>query len=516
MVLFGWILALLLIAVLLTVLARQIAVPYPSLLALVGAGIAFLPFAPTIEIEPDLALALFVAPVLLDSAFDTSPRDLKRYAWPVTSLALIAVLITTAAVAFVGTTVAGIPLVAAIALGAIVAPPDAAAAAAVLGQLRPPRRIVAILQGESLLNDATALLIYRMAVIAATTTLVLANAAPIVVLSLIGSLIVGHVLARLFVFTTTRLVEPASMTVLQFVGTFGVWILAEHLGLSAIVTMVIFAITLARYAPQRTSARNRISSYSVWETAVFVLNVLAFVLMGLQARPILEHLSSEGRIDAFILAGLVLVTVIAVRFAWVHLSGTLTRLVTRWRSLPVNEAVDNARADVLISWCGMRGLVTLATAFALPADFPARSEIVLTAFCVVLGTLVIQGMTLTPLLRWLNLKDDGSLEREVSVGRQAVIRAALESFDDNASEIAMSLRVQYTSAHILAADPENPQAASEFDNLRLRAVEYQRQALIRLRADGIIGDEAFHRLEEEIDWSELDASPAGRFQPLTT
>jgi monovalent cation/hydrogen antiporter len=158
MVLFEWTLALLLGAVLVAALARRLEVPYPALLALAGVGLAVLPFAPAIEIEPDLALALFVAPVLLDAAFDTSPRELKRYALSLASLAFVAVVLTTAAVALVGWKLAGLPVAAAAALGAIVAPPDAVAAAAVLRQFRPPRRIVAILQSESLLNDATALL----------------------------------------------------------------------------------------------------------------------------------------------------------------------------------------------------------------------------------------------------------------------------------------------------------------------------------------------------------------------
>ena len=168
MELFELTLVLLLVSVILAGLARRLEIPYPPLLALAGAALAFLPFAPEIEIEPELALVLFIAPVLLDAAFDTSPRDLRRFAVPVASLVLVAVVLTTAAVAVVGWSMAGLPIAAAIALGAIVAPPDAAAAATVLNQLKPPRRIMAILQGESLLNDATALLIYRMAVVAAT------------------------------------------------------------------------------------------------------------------------------------------------------------------------------------------------------------------------------------------------------------------------------------------------------------------------------------------------------------
>src|SRR5262245_12366822 len=366
MVLFELTLLLLFVAVLLTALARVLAVPYPALLALAGAALAGLPFAPPIEIEPELALALFVAPVLLDAAFDTSPRDLKRYALPLASLAVAAVIVTTAAVALVGWKLAGLPIAAAIALGAIVAPPDAAAATAVLGQLRPPRRIMAILQGESLLNDATALLIYRVAVTAAAGALVLTSALPLLALSAIGSVVAGYVLARLYLVATRPVSDAASAIVLQFVSAFGVWILADRLQLSAIITMVVYAMTLARSAPRRTTARNRVSSYSVWETAVFVLNVLAFVLMGLQARPILGRLSAESWTEPLLLAAAVLATVIVVRLLWVLGYVSAWRLVIRVMGSPADGEAPSLRGGLLVGWCGMRGLVTLATAFALP------------------------------------------------------------------------------------------------------------------------------------------------------
>jgi monovalent cation/hydrogen antiporter len=516
MVLFEWTLALLLGAVLLAGLARRLEVPYPALLALAGAGLAFLPFAPSIEIEPDLALALFVAPVLLDAAFDTSPRDLKRYALPLASLVLAAVIVTTAAVALVGWKLAGLPVAAAITLGAIVAPPDAAAATAVLGQLRPPRRIMAILQGESLLNDATALLIYRIGVTAATGALVFSSAIPVIALSAIGSVLAGYGLARLFLLATSRVRDAPSGTVLQFVSTFGVWILAERIGLSAIVTMVVYAMTLARLAPRRMPARNRISTYSVWETAIFVLNVLAFVLMGLQARPILSRLAEENRFDAFVLGAAVLATVILVRIVWVFGYGAVTRLASRAAAPEARGDAQDLRGDLLIGWCGMRGLVTLATAFALPVGFPDRDLIVLTAFCVVLGTLVLQGMTLKPLLRLLRLEPDQSVEHEVSRARVTIMQAALDSLDGETSNAAAAVREQYAAERAVAENPANPQAATEYDELRLRAIKSQRQALERLRAAGTIGDEAYHRLQEEVDWAELDVAPPGRFQPLMT
>jgi monovalent cation/hydrogen antiporter len=516
MVLFEWTLALLFGAVILAALARRLEVPYPALLALAGTGLAFLPFAPSIEIEPDLALALFVAPVLLDAAFDTSPRDLKRYAVPLAFLAVAAVVVTTAAVALVGWKIAGLPVAAAITLGAIVAPPDAAAATAVLSQLRLPRRIMAILQGESLLNDATALLIYRISVTAAASTVILGSTVPLIALSAVASVLGGYALARLFLFATSRVDDAASATVLQFVSTFGVWMLAERLGLSAIVTMVVYAMTLARWSPRRMPARNRISTYSVWETVVFVLNVLAFVLMGLQARPILSRLSDENRFEAFVLAAVVLATVILVRLVWVLGYGVVARTVSRMTaSRPRGDSPD-IRGGLLIGWCGMRGLVTLATAFALPLGFPGRDLIVLTAFCVVIGTLVLQGMTLKPLIRHLGFEPDRSVDQEVSHGRVAIMQAALDSLDGETSSAAAAVRDQYAAARAVAENPASPQAATDYDELRLRAIQQQRRTLDRLRATGRIGDEAYHRLQEEIDWAELDAAPPGRFQPLMT
>ena len=177
---------------------------------------------------------------------------------------------------------------------------------------------------------------------------------------------------------------------------------------------------------------------------------------------------------------------------------------------------QSVRGDLLIGWCGMRGLVTLATAFALPFDFPGRDPIVLSAFCVVLGTLVLQGMTLKPLLRWLDLTPDRSLEQEVSRARVVIMQAALDSLDGDTSPAAAAVREQYAAARIVAENTDDPQAATDYDELRLRAIKSQRRALERLRAEGRVGDEAYHRLQEEIDWAELDAAPAGRFQPLMT
>src|SRR5439155_3245925 len=278
-----------------------------------------------------------------------------------------------------------------------------------------------------------------------------------------GSPIAGWLLARLYLLGTARVRDAASSTVLTFVGTFGVWLLAERVGLSPIITMVTYGMALSREASRRATARNRISTYSVWETAVFVLNVLAFVIMGLQARPILNRLSGEHLSHALLVSGAVLATVIVVRIAYVMTYSAVARLKNRWFGGPLTPgmAPPTVAGGVLVSWCGMRGLVTLATAFALPSGFPGRDLIVLSAFCVVLGTLVIQGFTLRPLLDRLGFEADAGVEREISRGRLGIMQAALDTLAGEGSPAAAVVREGYLAAREVAVSPEEPQGASE-------------------------------------------------------
>src|SRR5689334_14103550 len=272
-------LSLVVAAVFLAGLARRVGAPYPVFLAAGGALLAFVPGVPSFMVPPELALALFIAPVLMDAAYDSSPRDLKDNWVPLAGLVIFAVGLTTAVVAVVvRALVPGIAWAAAIALGAAVAPPDAAAATAVLRPLRPPRRILTILEGESLLNDASALLIYRLAVGAvAAGGFSVARVAPTFLLAVAGSLVAGPVLAWLFGRFIEHVEHVPTSIILQFVSTFGVWILADRIGLSGVLTMVCYAMTLARKSPQRIPARLRIPAYAVWGTVVFVMNILAFI-----------------------------------------------------------------------------------------------------------------------------------------------------------------------------------------------------------------------------------------------
>ena len=500
---------LVLAAVILAAAARRVGAPYPVFLALGGALLAFLPGGPSFTVLPELALALFLAPVLLDAAYDASPRDLRDNWAPVTGLVVFAVGLTTAAVALVARMLMPeMPWAAAIALGAVVAPPDAAAATAVLRPLRPPHRILTILEGESLLNDASALLIYRLAVGAvAANGFSIGAVAPTFLLAVAGSLVVGPALGWLFLRLTDRVQHVPTAIILQFVSTFGVWIVAERIGLSGVLTMVCYAVAVARSAPERTPARIRIPSYAVWETVVFVLNILAFIFIGLQIRPILESLEPAARGRYFAVAGAVLLTVIVVRLIW-HMS---FNAIVRWRDRrrgfhpPRPMLRPTVGSGLIISWAGMRGIVTLAAALALPGGFPFRDLVVLTAFAVVLGTLSLQGLSLKPLLRALDLHDDDPVGHELTAARDRALRAGLASVEHERSPVAQTVRQEFTT-HLASAGAgadAGDARQSSYSHLHRGALHAARQAVLAMRANDEIGDDAFHQIEEELDWFEM-------------
>lgn len=518
----------------LAALARRIGVPYPALVAVAGAALALIPGTPTLVLEPDLALALFVAPVLLDAAFDSSTRDLRANWRTVAGLAVGAVVLTVVVVAVAVRALAPeVPWGAAVALGAIVAPPDAAAATAVLKQLRPPHRLLVILEGESLLNDASALLIFRLAVSATVAgRLSLAQAVPVLLVVTAGSVALGLALSRVMIPVISRIDDVPTAVVVQFCGTFAVWTLAERLHLSGVLTLVVFAMASTRRAALVTPARVRIPAYAVWDFAVFVLNVLAFILVGFQLKAIL------GRIDAATLgryAGIavaVCAATIAARFVWVSGSAALSRWRCRAATDGAGERRDtvglSGRAAVVVGWCGMRGIVTLAAALALPdggdgaAGFPARDLILFTAFAVVLVTLVVQGMTLRPLMDVLALEDDGAVEREVRLARVESLRAALRATPEApADELSAVLRRRYEvllgRAEAYAAAPgvvpgggDGGPALDVGSDLVRVAMSAARRRLLALRGDGTIGDAAFQQVEQELDREELDFEPPAR------
>ena len=501
---FELVLSLLLGGVGLALAAPRLGLPWPVLLAIAGTALAFVPGMPAITLDPKLALALFVAPALMDASFDASPRDLRDNWRPVSGLVLILVGITVAAVALTAhLLMPQLPWQAGVALGAIVAPPDAAAAAAVLGTMALPHRIKTILEGESLLNDAAALLIYRYAISAAAGAMTLWTA-PLAVVSILGGLAMGFVVAHAFLAIMRRVEDGAPAVLLQFLGTFGVWILADALKLSAVLTMVTYGMTIARHAPGRTSPRHRRASYAVWDVAIFVLNVLAFILVGLQLRAILHHL--DGRATGTLsFAAAILAAVILVRIAWVMSFNAAVRWKNRRFGATTARPMmlPSAAGGVLISWCGMRGMVTLAAALALPEGFAQRDLIIFSAFGVVLGTLVLQGLTLRPLIALLPLPQDDRIADEAAFARQKTAKAALDSLGEDRNGAAGRMLAKQYEVRLGQRDTSDPAITGLLD-LRRRALAAEREHLIHLRREGQIGDDAFHRLEEELDWAEAD------------
>jgi monovalent cation/hydrogen antiporter len=511
MIIFDTILIMLAAAVLLLALARRLKLPYPVLLAVAGAAVAIAQVDVGLHLNPELALALFIAPVLLDAAYDTSFRDLKRHWAPVASLVVIAVGLTTFAVALVvHALVPSIPWAAAIAIGAIVAPPDAVAATTVLRDLRLPHRVSVILEGEALLNDASSLLIYRLAVatVLAGGSISAEAIAPALLLSLLGSVVAGLGLAWVAGRLTSRIHDAPSSIIVQFVSTYGVWVLAERAGLSPILTMVSYAMTLARSTPAFLPARLRIPSYAVWDTAVLVLNVLAFLLIGLELGPIIAA-ARPGELAGWAGVGAaVLATAIGVRLLWTLAAALWARwrIQRGWLSAPGDGPLPSWRTGLIIGWAGTRGLVTVATALALPENFPERGMLLFAAFTVTLGTLLIQGMTLRPLVLALRVRDDeDTVARELRAARLATAEAALASLSEEDGEEAETLRAELQAKLRITAnlDESAGRPILPTEALRAKTLAAQRDRLLAMRSDGVIGDEAFHQLEEELDFSEL-------------
>ena len=537
MAVFEVVVALLLGGAVLAALARRWGAPYPALVALAGAALALIPGVPTLVLDPELALALFVAPVLVDAAFDASPRDMRANWKAITSLALGAVVLTIVVVAVVAhMLVPDLPWAAAIALGALVAPPDAAAATTVLKQLRPPQRLLVILEGESLFNDASALIVYRLAVGATVTGFLSGwSVLPTLLIVTLGSILLGAVISPLTLLINERIKDISTAVIFQFCTTFGVWILAERLHLSGIITSVVFAMLASRRAPAILPARIRIPAWAVWEVAVFVLNILAFILVGFQLKSIAERVTGATRERYVIVAAVVCVATILARIVWV----TGAAAISRWRGARSGggkerrDTVDlTGRAAAVIGWCGMRGTVTLAAALALPtgggdgAPFPYRDLILVTAFGVVLGTLVVQGLTLRPLMLRLHLEEDDSVDREVRLARVETLRSAVDAAAtcpgaETAELVMHRYQLELRRAEEVARDgvggavatrgePAEATAADASDEedadaaVVRAATQAQRRRLLALRAEGTIGDAAFQRIQEELDWAELD------------
>jgi CPA1 family monovalent cation:H+ antiporter len=504
------VLALLVAVVVITTLAPALRVPAPILLVVGGLLLAIIPQVPDVVLAPDLAFVLFLPPLLYSAAFDTSVRDLRAHLRPILSLAIGLVLATTGAVAVVVHSLLpelGWPL--AFALGAIVSPPDAVAAVAVFRGLGVPRRLVTVLEGESLFNDATALVAYQMALAAAATaTFSLGEASLRFVLVGLGGLCVGVAFGWLIAHLQRRLSDPAVEISVSILAPFGAYIAAEEVHVSGVLAAVAAGLCAGWWAPDLSAPETRLRSRAVWDMGSFLLNGLVFILIGLQLLRILPALAARP-LSVLILFGVIVSVVsIIVRVAWVFGAEWISRVVAR-------KTVAPSRELAVVGWASMRGVVSLATALALPLETPERDLLIFLTFCVILVTLVGQGLSLTWLVRVLGLAPDGGTSTQERRAWRVAAEAAIDRIDQLTTEwpthqpLLESMRTQYEhrTSHLVGPPDGEPDAAEqellEHRQIRQAVLEAEREAVLDLRRRGALDDQAWRRIERDLDLEAL-------------
>ena len=515
------VLLLLLAATALAIAARRIGIPYPILLVLGGLALGFVPGLPRIELEPDIVFLLFLPPILFGAGYFTSIRDFKANLRAIGLLSVGLVLTTIVIVAVVAhALIPDLGWPAAFALGAIVAPPDAVAATAIFQRLGVPRRVVTILEGESLVNDATALVAYRFAIAAAMTgAFSLAQAGISFVLVAAGGVALGLLIGMASAAILRRMDDPVFTVVLTFLFPVAAYLPAEIFGLSGVLSTVAAGIYVGRHAPRSMSSSVRIAGTSAWQVLLFLINGTVFILIGVQLPSVLENLGGRPPLELVGLAVAISLTVILVRILWVFPGTYLPRrLSARIRS---REPWPPLRNVFIVSWAGMRGVVSLAAALALPTTlpngqpFPERDLLIFLTFAVILATLVGQGLTLPLVIRALGIAADGGGGHEELHARQAAAEAAVSRIEELAAqwpghlELIDALRAQYghrashDQHHDEAATDEAEQELLEHRLIRGSVIEAEREALLRMRETGALSDDVFRKVERDLDLEEL-------------
>lgn len=496
----------------LTAFGRRLPVPPPVLQVLAGLAVGFLPGVEVPRLPPEIVFFVFLPPILWAAAFFTSLREFKANRRPIGLLALGLVLATTIAVAFVARALLpGLSWPIAIALGAIVSPPDAVAAAAVVSRLPVPRRVIVILEGESLVNDASALVLYRTAVAAAVTgAFSLGEAIVRFFLDAGIGVLVGLAVAWVVLQLAKRTHDELAETLLVLAAPYTAWALAEALHVSAVLACVAGGLYLRQHFSTAVGPRSRIQQRAVWDLLVFVLNAMIFVLLGLQFAALLRA-TPLAELRPLLMPGLVISgVVIAVRLLWVPVA----TMVPRWLSADIRrrEPTPNPKAVFLVAWTSMRGIVSLATAFALPlvlADgtpFPFRDALLVITMCVILMTLVVQGCTLAPIIRAFRFAPETHHLAEERFARLEALRRAAEELDDAAREgWADPADVSWLQTELRDRIAHVQRGGSGHGRRRLRArmQRAERRLLLRLRNEGAISDDTLRELEQELDFDAL-------------
>jgi monovalent cation/hydrogen antiporter len=507
-------------------LAPRLRIPYPILLVLGGLALGFVPGLPDIELRPEVVLVAILPPLLYSAAFFTSLRDLKRNARPLSLLAVGLVLATMVAVAAVShVAISSLSWPVCFVLGAVVAPTDAVAATAIARRLGLPRRLVMLIEGESLVNDATALVAYGFAVTAVVTgTFSLWHAGWRFVVDVIGGVAIGLAVGFVIRQIRRRLDHSPTEIAIALLSGYFAYLPAEAAGVSAVLAAVTVGVYVGWYTPELTTAQTRLQGDAVWEIVVFMLNALLFGLVGLQLRSILDSLAGRSAGSLVAYGVIVSVTVIVTRIVWVYPATYVPRLL--FRRVRERDPYPPWQYPTLISWAGLRGAVSLAAALAIPLvieggdPFPERELVIYLTFCVILATLVLQGLTLPSLIRVLHLEEDGIAVKEETKARIHAAEAALARLeelvdedwvrDDTAERLRGLYRFRQSRFAARFDDRDDgaiEQRSQNYQRLMRELIDAERRAVVELRRQGRINDEVMNLVQRDLDLEDarLDA-----------
>jgi CPA1 family monovalent cation:H+ antiporter len=522
MQLFELLVAMLLAIIALHYAAHKLGLP-PAVALLTGSALlAFLPGLPAISLDPELVLVIFLPPLLMDGAWFIALRHLHRHMIGIASLAIGAVVFTTAVVAVVAHwLIPSLPWAACAALGAIVSPPDAVSARAVLQRVELPRRLSILLEGESLLNDASGLVLFRFAVAAAMTGLFSSvDALGSFLILAVGGALVGAAIGALWVVLAPRLRDEYLMIAASVLAPWASYLLGETVHVSGVIATVTTGLICGWYQHVVFSAAVRMRGTSFWAVMIFLMEATVFMLIGSSLRGVVERVGGFGIVmrDMAEPVLLILIALTVARFLWVFGSDGMIRLV---RALGLRRYKPlGPGACTVLSWAGMRGVVTLAIALSLPEDFPGRDFILVAAAGVILGTVLIQGTTLGAVIRWAGLEEPdherprmSMSEAEASMARVQVEVVERLAYDGEGTLIHPQLLKRYQTRATISADYVGQEAHyadrlhSHFD-LVLEAIAAGRRELLRLHRAGDIDEDTLQELERDLDLEELSALAA--------
>jgi monovalent cation/hydrogen antiporter len=502
----------------LLVLAPVLRTPYPVLLVLGGLALGFVPGIPTISLPPDLILVGILPPLLYSAAFYTSLRDLRQNVTQISLLAIGLVAATTVGVAVVAHEfVSGLGWGPAFVLGAIVSPTDPLAATAIARRLGVPRRIVAIVEGESLVNDGTALVLYRVAVVVVVSgSFSIWDAGLRFVGTAAGGIAIGLAVGYVIAAVRRRVDNPPVEVTIALLSGYFAYLPASAAGVSGILAAVTVGVYMGWRTPELTSVQTRLDGAAMWQIFTFVVNALLFALVGLQLNNILDSLSGRTAWELLSDAALVSAAVIAIRIVWIF---PFTYGPWAWLAR-ARESVSAPpwQRPAVVAWMGMRGAVSLAAALALPLTtdagdpFPARPLIIFLAFSVIVATLVLQGLTLPLMVRMLGVEDDGLETKEEAKARIHAADAALQRLEELADEewvrdeTAERLRGLYgfrrnrfTARFGTDDDGGIEEQSLAYQRLRRELLDAERTAVLELRREGRINDDVMHRVTRDLD-----------------